>query len=394
VPDHDSRELGGFMAPHTAGDGVREIRQGWFHTDALSLMGSSSELRDRFTPEQVEHARRWLDTGRRSRMEFRKDADYVLGLFLVPVLDRDGDAVWMRTLLVLATRDTVLTVDHTPTGRPALDPTHVAARLDASSDHDAGTLVYLIVDDIAWAFTRLAEGFEAEVNEVEDRLDSEQACDGDQGDAVRHRLKNFRSDLHDVRSTLVPTEEAVHYIISGTDLDGAELFPPAIEERLKDTYDRLRYVSESLDVVRDELGGLRDYLQARIANEQNRISIRQNEISIEQNDIMKALTIVAALVLIPTFVVGFYGQNFEQLPGRRGGVGFWSVSALMVMIVLAELWYLWRRGWIGHKKSKASDHAETAPQRSSSQKLVKATSRDNSSTAPAIPRASIGAQSS
>ena len=41
------------MAPHTAGDGVREIRPGWFHADALSLMGSSSELCDRFTPEQT-----------------------------------------------------------------------------------------------------------------------------------------------------------------------------------------------------------------------------------------------------------------------------------------------------------------------------------------------------
>jgi magnesium transporter len=94
----------------------------------------------------------------------------------------------------------------------------------------------------------------------------------------------------------------VHNIICGQDLAGAELFPHEIEDRLRDTDVRLQYVAESLDVVRDEISGLHDYLQARIGN--------------EQNEIMKALTIVAALVLIPTFVAGFYGQNFDDIPAR------------------------------------------------------------------------------
>ena len=52
----------------------------------------------------------------------------------------------------------------------------------------------------------------------------------------------------------------------------------------------------------------------------------------------KAFTIVTALVLIPTFVVGFYGQTFDRLPGSHGVFGFWTVSLMMLIIVLLELW--------------------------------------------------------
>jgi magnesium transporter len=211
--------------------------------------------------------------------------------------------------------------------------------------------VYVVIDQIARAFTDLADGFDAEINEIEDALDDSHPHHASDGESFRKRLQRFRSDLHDVRSALIPTEEAVHFIVGGEDLKGKELFPREIEERLRDTYDRLRYVSKSLDVVRDEIAGLRDYLQARIGN--------------EQNEIMKTLTIVAALVLIPTFVVGFYGQNFDNLPGTHGKFAFWTVCLLMLMIVLVEFWYLRHRGWIGRgtrrrdsKRSKTQDDVD------------------------------------
>ena len=272
-----------------------------------------------------------MDEGRRSRMEIKDD--YLVGLFLVPVLDAEADTIWMRKISILATRQSVLTVDDTPEGRPPFDPDTVAKRYQSCVDRSPGNLVHEMLDEIARAFTNLADGFQDEVNEIEDALDDSHPHRASDGEWFRKRLQRFRSDLHEVRSALIPTADAVHSIVDGEDLKGAELFPRDIEGKLRDTNDMLRYVSESLDVVRDEIAGLRDYLQARIGN--------------EQNEIMKVLTIVAAIVLIPTFVVGFYGTNFDRLPGTHGFLGFWTVLLLMLIIILLELWYLRHRGWIG-----------------------------------------------
>ena len=48
------------------------------------------------------------------------------------------------------------------------------------------------------------------------------------------------------------------------------------------------------------VGGVRDYFQSKIAN--------------DQNEVMKRLTAVASILLLPTFIVGLYGQNFHHIP--------------------------------------------------------------------------------
>jgi magnesium transporter len=310
--------------------GARALTDNWTHLTTTQF-DAWQPPPGQFTDEQLDHVRRWMHEGLRSRMEV--EDDYLVGLLLVPVLDAKADTIWERKISVLATHQAVLTVDDTPDGRPPWALESVTKRLRSCVDRSPGMVLYLVIDEIAWAFTELTEGFGAEINEIEDALDDSHPHRSADAEWFRRRLQRFRSDLHDVRSALIPTKQAVHNIICGQDLAGAELFPHDIEDRLRDTDDRLQYVAESLDVIRDEISGLRDYLQARIGN--------------EQNEIMKALTIVAALVLIPTFVAGFYGQNFDDIPGTHGYIGFWTVCALMLGIVLVELWYLRRRGWIG-----------------------------------------------
>ena len=69
-------------------------------------------------------------------------------------------------------------------------------------------------------------------------------------------------------------------------------------------------VTEEFDVARDLLGGVRDYYQAKITE--------------GQNEVAKKLTVIASLVLVPSLIVGFYGQNFaDQFRDR-----YWSAGRL------------------------------------------------------------------
>ena len=72
-----------------------------------------------------------------------------------------------------------------------------------------------------------------------------------------------------------------------------------------DTYEVLVRATEELDIARDLLAGVRDHLQSKVAE--------------GQGDIAKKLTVIASLVLVPSLIVGFFGQNFASAFDDRSG---------------------------------------------------------------------------
>ena len=116
--------------------------------------------------------------------------------------------------------------------------------------------------------------------------------------------------MRGIRRTLTPTRDAVRRIVDDrVELDEGELFPRPVEIAFGDAYDKLLRATEALESSRDALGGVRDYLQGKIAN--------------DQNEVMKRLTVIASLLLVPTFIVGLYGQNFRHIPELAWGYGYW-----------------------------------------------------------------------
>ena len=106
---------------------------------------------------------------------------------------------------------------------------------------------------------------------------------------------------------------------------------PEVERLFADTYDILVRVTEELDLARDLLAGVRDHLQSKVAE--------------NQNEVGKKLTVIASLVLVPSFIVGFYGQNFEGVFDRE----YWALGVSVGLILVSTLMQLalfrWRR-WI------------------------------------------------
>jgi magnesium transporter len=109
------------------------------------------------------------------------------------------------------------------------------------------------------------------------------------------------------------------------------LFPRVAERAFAETYDTLVRVIEELDIARDLLASVRDYLQSKVSE--------------SQSEIVKKLTVVASLVLVPTLITGFYGQNFAGVFEK----GYWSLGVsvgLIVATTVAQLaFFRWRR-WL------------------------------------------------
>ena len=166
-----------------------------------------------------------------------------------------------------------------------------------------------------------------EIDELEDNIERWSA------EQIRARLSDLRHDLLHIRRTLAPTRDAVRKIIDGRiDLGEDDLFPRDVELHFADAYDKLLRATEALELARDLAAGVRDYSQAKIAN--------------DQNEVMKRLTVIASVLLLPTFIVGLYGQNFHHIPELGWGFGYWWAWAWIVATTIAQLaFFRWKR-WI------------------------------------------------
>ncbi len=259
------------------------------------------------------------------RPHIASHGDYVLGILLLPVEVREEDRLYYQEIDFVATREVLVSISKTPAGEQPFDPKPAK---EACRVHDeVGMFVFHLVDDIAERYLDLIDALDDEIDELEDMIGEESSP------TVGKRLRGLRHDVLGIRRTLSPTRDAVHRIVDGrVELENAELFPRDVEISFGNAYDKLLRASEALDASRDSLAGVRDYLQGRIAN--------------DQNEVMKRLTLIASLLLLPTFIVGLYGQNFRDIPELHWLWGYWWSWGWILGTTAAQLvFFRWKR-WI------------------------------------------------
>jgi len=253
--------------------------------------------------------------------------DYVFGVFLIAVAVPEDDSIYYQEIDLVLTHDTLLTVRKTPPGgRPACDVAVV--QRTAKPEDSAGLLAYRLLDEIAERYLDLVDALDEEIDELEDKVEEQRPA------VTRARISALRHDLLHIRRTLGPMRDAVRRVIDGTVevQDGPEVFPHNVEVALNAAYDKFLRASDGLDLARDLLAGVRDYALAKIAN--------------DQNEVTKRLTATASILLLPTFIVGLYGQNFRNMPELRWHYGYGYVWGLILVTTALQVWWFRRKHWI------------------------------------------------
>ena len=188
---------------------------------------------------------------------------------------------------------------------------------------------YHLIDEIAERYLDLIDGLNDEIDELEDNVEDWTPA------KTRARLSGLKHDLLHVRRTLSPMRDAVRGVVDDrVELDdGGPMMTREVELNFAAAYDKFLRAVDGLELSRDLVAGVRDYLQSKIAN--------------DQNEVMKKLTVIASVLLLPTFIVGLYGQNFEhhfpELGWQWGYAWSWG---LIVVTTIAQLVFYRRRGWI------------------------------------------------
>ena len=261
------------------------------------------------------------------RPTLQSHGDYVFGVLLVAVAVPDEDDVFYQEIDLVITHDTLLTVRKTPQGNRAACDVAIVKKT-VKPDDSAGLMAARLVDEIAERYLDLVDALDEEIDELEDKIELQEA------EVTRTRISSLRHDLLHIRRTLAPMRDAIRHIIDGSvDVEqGDEVFPKEVEVAFNAAYDKLLRAFDGLELSRDLLASVRDYHQAKIAQ--------------DQNEVMKVLTVIASLLLLPTFIVGLYGQNFHDIPELRWHFGYGYVWAVIVVTTCIQLWFFRRKKWI------------------------------------------------
>jgi magnesium transporter len=261
------------------------------------------------------------------RPTLESHGDYVFGVFLAAVAVPEADAIYYQEIDLVLTRQAIVTVRKSPQGGAPFDCTGVHQLHGRGKVDSSGMVAYHIVDQVAEAYLDLVDALDGEIDDLEDHVEDWSST------RVAGRISTLRHDILHIRQTLAPTRDAVHRVFDGrVDLEGEELFDRNVELSFADAYDKLLRAFEGLELARDLVAGVRDFHQGKIAN--------------DQNEVMKRLTAIASILLLPTFIVGLYGQNFRDMPELRWHFGYGFSWGLIAVTTILQLWYFRRKRWI------------------------------------------------
>jgi magnesium transporter len=261
------------------------------------------------------------------RPRLEAHGDYVFGVLVLPTIDDTGD-VTRHEIDVVATLDRLVTVRKTPPGQSTVCDVADLIAESLRDDVAPGMSLYLLVDEIAERFLDVVDRFDDGIDELEDNVGTWSSED------IRQRISSIRHEILEVRRVLAPSRDAARAVLDNrVELDGdVTLFPREIELHFADGYDKLLRATDGLDLARDLLAGVRDFHQAQVAN--------------DQNEVMKRLTVIASVLLVPTFIVGLYGQNLHGGPEFTWRHGYLFSWALIIATTIAQLLFYRRKRWI------------------------------------------------
>jgi magnesium transporter len=175
----------------------------------------------------------------------------------------------------------------------------------------------------------VVDSYFPEVDRLSDRIGDleDRVLDGEADrDSLRVVLQVKRR-LLDLRRIVGPMRDVANQLLR-RDLDVIE---PATVPYYQDLYDHLVRVIDQLDVYRDLLAAVLD----------TRLTVASNSL----NAIMKRLTALTVVLMVPTLIAGIYGMNFIHMPELSWPLGYPMALALMALAIVVAVAFFRRRGW-------------------------------------------------
>jgi magnesium transporter len=173
-----------------------------------------------------------------------------------------------------------------------------------------GYVLYALMDAVVDRYFPLLQSVELELERIEEQIFAAAAsprANVEELYALKQRLMIFRHAVS-------PMLESIGNIY------GARV--PAVctgmQEYFRDVSDHLQRLSQTIESIRESVS--------------TAISVNLSLITLQESETMKRLASYAALIAVPTLIVGIYGMNFDNMPELHWQYGYALVWGLMAVL--------------------------------------------------------------
>jgi magnesium transporter len=184
-------------------------------------------------------------------------------------------------------------------------------------------LLYMMLDNMVDQYQPVLD----DLSEALDELDDVAASDAPPRDLPRRISEKKRMLLY-LRQLVGPQREVLAQMTRGD----VHVIRESTRVYLRDVQDHLIRLYENVELYRDVIMGARDIYLSSISN--------------HLNQIMKTLTIISVVAMPLTVMTGFFGMNFDAIPGLHSPTGFWLTVLAMAIAVTAMLYLFKKKRWI------------------------------------------------
>jgi magnesium transporter len=189
--------------------------------------------------------------------------------------------------------------------------------------HGPGYVLYALMDAVVDRYFPILDAVEMELENVEERIFANQAVR-----ANIEALYGLKQKLMILKHAAEPLLEATSKLFGGR----VPAICVGLQDYFRDVYDHLLRLNQSIDSMRDMLT--------------TAITVNLSLITLQESEVTKRLAAYAALVAVPTMIVGVYGMNFDYMPELRSPWGY-PVTLGVMAAIDTYLFYRFRKaGWL------------------------------------------------
>jgi magnesium transporter len=250
--------------------------------------------------------------------------DYNRYLFLVfPTVDFVGREEGMKVseLNLFLGEKTLVTVRH--------DDHRIFDYLYSRAERDerllsrgADYLFHAIIDTVVDNYNSALDVFEYEVDQVEEDVL------GEHDEETLKSIFTLRRDIVHLKRVVMPQKEVVGQLSRWN----YQLVSKELRVYFSDIHDHLVRINETADTHKEILN--------------SSLEIYFSTISTRTNEIIKVLTILTAIFIPPTFLVGLWGMNFVNMPELGLEHGYLISLIAIVLVVTGMILFFRRKKWI------------------------------------------------
>jgi len=176
-------------------------------------------------------------------------------------------------------------------------------------ERGSGYVLYALMDDVVDRYFPIIEGIETNLERIEEQIFANKSA------------RESIEQLYSLKQQLTACKHAVAPLLDAlTNLSGTRV-PHAcngMQEYFRDISDHLQRLNQTIESVRDTIA--------------TAISVNLSMITLQESETMKRLAAYAALIAVPTLIVGVYGMNFDHMPELRWKYGYALIMSCMAVV--------------------------------------------------------------